>query len=605
MRPSSATILGIPTRRMLRLTAAAILTAAVTTYSIMWLIDRWGKPPFWRLCLAILIALESAYLAAVACVVVGIPLLTVLALRGRRRGVHRPLVGRLLLAISSLSVCGVLAESISSAWLARTAGTSAVPVGGQGPWIDRQAMWPPLTGEDVALPESFPDPPGDSDIDLVVVGESSAEGVPYSDWLSIGRLVAWKLWEAIPHRRLQLQVLARSGDTLELQHQRLRNLTRRPDLMIIYCGHNEFCSRLAGSRDLVHYLDEQAPGAWRLAREQLESISPFCGLVRRTADKCELGIAAPPARRKLIDTPAYKPVEYVLLLADFRRRLEAIVSYVRRVGAVVVLIIPAGNDTGFEPNRSFLPATLKRTHREAFERAVLAARRLEETDPAAAVGAYRALIDRQPGYAETHYRLGVLLDRAGDSEGAYRQFIAARDHDGYPVRCLTAFQDIYRDVAARHDVILVDTQAELHAVGRRGLLDDELFQDAMHPSLRGQIALAQAVLRGLRARRAFGWPERLPAPTIDPAECLIRFAVRREAWKTICLWGIHFGGYVQGLRYESALRFQKKKAYADAYERLQAGAAPDALGLPNVGAPEPVPAVIDSELSRMTRSTSP
>jgi hypothetical protein len=573
----------------------------------LWLVDQYRQPRFWQAGLAVMTVLESVYLAAVSCVVVGIPVLTLLVVRGRRRGARRPLAARALLACGSLAMCVLLAESIGALCLARSRRTSAVPVGGleQVPWIDPQKMWPPVTGEDVALPEQFPDPLGDTEIDLVMVGESSAEGVPYNEWLSIGRLVAWKLFEAIPHRSIRAQVVAKSGDSLELQHQKLKNLSRRPDLMVIYCGHNEFAARFRAARDLRYYLDDQAPGGWRLAREQVEAISPFCELVRRTAEKCELGIPPPGGRRQLIDTPAFTPVESALLLADFRRRLEAMVSYARRVGAVVVLIIPAANDAGFEPNRSVLPPTLRRPDREAFRRDVLAARQLEETDPAAAIAAYRALVDRQPGFAETHYRLAVLLDRSGDHEGAYRDFIAARDLDGYPVRCPTAFQDVYREVAARHDVILVDSQAELHAVGRHGLLDDDLFQDAMHPSLRGQIDLAQAVLRGLRAHRAFGWPEDVPAPSINPAECVIRFALGREAWKKLCLWGIHFGAYAIGLRYESALRMQKRKAYADAYLRLDSGEAAEALGLPNIGVPEPVPVVADVHLSRLNRSTSP
>ncbi len=608
MLPSSRKMFEIPTPRMVRLAAVATSAAIVITLIVLWLNDQFGKPPFWRVGLVLMTVLESAYLAAVLCMVVGIPVLTWFVVRGRRRGVRSPLVARALLAVASLAICAVLAESIGAAWLARVRRTSAVPIGGLGrvPWIDRQTLWPPITGADVELPDQFPDPVGDAEIDLVVVGESSAEGVPYNEWISIGKLVAWRLGEALPGRRVNLRVLANSGDSLELQHQRLTNLSRRPDLMVIYCGHNEFSSRLKAARDLAYYLDDQMPGGWTLAREQAEAISSICELVRRTADKCELGIPPPSGgRRDLIDSPVYKPVEYALLLADFRRRLEAIVSYARRVGAIVVLIIPAGNDAGFEPNRSFLPAIVERADREAFRRDVLAARRLEEGDPTSAIAAYRALVDRQPDFAEAHYRLGVLLDRAGDGKGAYRHFIAARDHDGYPVRCPTAFQDVYRDVASRHEVILVNGQAELHAVGRHGLLDDRLFQDAMHPSLRGQIALAQAVLRRLRAHRAFGWPETVPVTSIDPADCVDRFRMYREGWKRICLWGINFGNYAQGLRYEGALRLEKRKAYADAHDRLVAGEAPEALGIPNIGVPEPVPIVVDRDPPRMTRSTSP
>src|SRR5262249_42087230 len=181
----------------------------------------------------------------------------------------------------------------------------------------------------------------------------------------------------------------------------------------------------------------------------------------------------------------------------------------------------------------------------------------------------------------------------------------ARDRDGYPIRCTTPFQDVYREVGARHGVILIDGQAELHAIGRRGLLDDRLFQDAMHPSLRGQIALAQAVLRELRAQQAFGWPEDTPAPIIDPSRCAARFGLGPDAWKKICLWGIQFATYAQGLRHDPAPRLHRKTAHAAAYERLVAGEGVEALGLPNVGIPEPVPAVAEPNPTRLTRSPPP
>ena len=85
--------------------------------------------------------------------------------------------------------------------------------------------------------------------------------------------------------------------------------------------------------------------------------------------------------------------------------------------------------------------------------------------------------------------------------------------------CLTSFQDAYREVAARHACVLIDGQAYFHKVGRQYQLDDDLFQDIMHPSLRGFIALSQAVLQALAARHAFGWPQDVPAPVIDPAAC--------------------------------------------------------------------------------------
>ena len=73
------------------------------------------------------------------------------------------------------------------------------------------------------MPTDFPDPPGDPDIDLVVLGESSAEGVPYRKWFSLGQIVKWQLEHVIPDRTIRLRILASSGDTLERQHIALRD----------------------------------------------------------------------------------------------------------------------------------------------------------------------------------------------------------------------------------------------------------------------------------------------------------------------------------------------------------------------------------------------
>ena len=176
------------------------------------------------------------------------------------------------------------------------------------------------TVNDVPLPSTFPDPPSDRDIDLVVMGESSAAGVPFSSWLSLGSILTWKMSEAIPDRPIRPRVIARSGDTLEWQHRELTNLPRRPELLIIYCGHNEFTSRLAGSRDLAYYFDEWLPTGREMLVDQIERSSWVCGLIRETAEKCRIAIPPPPSdHRKLVDVPVYSSSEYSTLVTEFRR----------------------------------------------------------------------------------------------------------------------------------------------------------------------------------------------------------------------------------------------------------------------------------------------
>ncbi len=487
----------------------ALLTAAMAPVVAMILIGvtqlQHDTPDwvYWEAELIFLIALKIAYQVAAALSLVGTLVLGFLFVRQPGRGARRTRLARGLSLCVALLCSLLVSESVCAAWISRLHRSTAVPIGGlaAAEHAAPRLRFSPFIPQ-IDLRSNFPDPPGDREIDLVVVGGSSAQGVPYDRWVSIGKIVAWKLQAAIPNRPIRLHVVARAGDFLETQHKLLSTLQRRPDLMIIYSGHNEFYSRLWWARNIDHYVSDKRPTRWSAFIDRLEQFSPLCRLIRESAIKCRIAIPPPPdTGRGLVDVPATTAFEYLAILTDFRRRLEEIACYAERVGALPVLILPPANDAGFEPNRSFLPPTTPRDACDAFRRKFLAVRKTEVVDPAAAIKHYRELIAAQPCFAETHYRLGKLLEHAGLWDEAYREYAAARDLDGLPMRRLSPFQQVYRDVAARHGWILIDGQSYFHAIGRHGLLDDELFQDAMHPSLRGQIALAQAVLVALLRQR--------------------------------------------------------------------------------------------------------
>ena len=421
---------------------------------------------------------------------------------------------------------------------------------------------------DPELPERFAESTDDGSVRLAVLGESSAFGMPFHEWLSVGKIVAWQLGEAMPERKFRLELLAEPGDTLAGQYAKLARLSFRPDAIIVYCGHNELVSEIPWTRRVGHYVDERPSILWG-AELLAARVSPVCSLIRKTADKFRTG-ATPPfdLRPPLVDVPAYTPAELAARLADFRRRLEAIASYSERIGATLILVVPPSNDAQFEPNRSFLPAETALALREAFAQNFLAARSMENASPESAIKLYRTLLASQPGFAETHYRLGCLLESAGAWDEAYEHFARARDLDGLPIRALTSFQDAYRDVAEQHHSVIVDGQALFHALGPHGLLDDHLFVDAMHPSLWGHIALAQGILDKLHARRAFGWPSGAIAPKIDIAACAEHFGFQTKDWKKIAERGCMFEHRTASLRYDRSQRKAKTRAFDEAAKRI-------------------------------------
>ena len=107
------------------------------------------------------------------------------------------------------------------------------------------------------LPTQFPKQPPDR-FRIVVLGGSSALGEPYRPWLSVGPDRGLAAGAGGADRRFECEILAWLGDPLEMQHRKLAALKRRPGMVIIYSGHNEFAARYEEERD--GWLDEE-PGS--------------------------------------------------------------------------------------------------------------------------------------------------------------------------------------------------------------------------------------------------------------------------------------------------------------------------------------------------------
>ncbi|MGA7496465.1 MAG: hypothetical protein WBX00_07020 [Isosphaeraceae bacterium] len=511
--------------------------------------DAWlplfPREPGRRLTELFLRSLLIAYMSVVVLIPLVLAVSVWLLIRARQRDRRRPMGARLALLCGSAGLAVLGLELSASAWLA---------------WVHRLPH----------LPTEFPRSAAVGDeVSLVVIGGSSAMGYPYDPTISIGQIVAWKLEQARPGRRVDLDIRANLGRNLEDMHKELATLRRRPDALIVFSGHNEFLSRFETMRDAGYA--EAPAGAFLHGLYQLSLHSPFCLWVYETVRKHRLGGPSPALNHHLlIDVPAFTPSELLQILTDFRRRLEAIVGYCEQIGAVPILVIPACNESGFEPNRTVLSARASQAERAELTEQFQQARALESDDPAQSQTGYRSLLDRQPDFAEAHFRLGRLLERAGAFDEAREHYIRARDLDGFPVRCRSDLAQIYRDVAARHNSILVDGSEVLRARSRHGILDDELCHDAHHPSLASHLNLAQAVLDQLHKRRALGLGgEGAPAPIIDPAECASHFQIDFQVWAGVCVKSGMYFEHSVAARYESTEREAKHLRFAQAAVQIR------------------------------------
>lgn len=583
--------------------AAALLVLAVMILP-PWLdalVPRW----FWGVAtVAFLIGLQWLHAIVVLCCAVAVPVVFALLLRARRKHARRPALSKLL----------ALAVSISLALVALEAGA---------------AVWNVWSKRAIVLPEQFAekakakakgsggdqDPPvlrtelarGDAnELNWLVIGESSARGEPYHPWLSMGQIAGWQLERVLPGRKVHVEVAAKGGAMLSQALEQLAKQERRPDVIMLYCGHNEFQERYFWAREVPYYTDDfpakPSVPPWNRALRA----SWLASLIQETIDKHR--VTVPPPRlvtRGLVDRPACTRAERARILKEFEKQLETLLAYTKRIGALPILVIPAGNDAGYEPTRSVLAESTPPDKRTAFAERFQKARRLEKDDPEQSLAAYRTLLGQQPGFAETHFRLARLLEAQSRFAEARQHYDRARDLDAMPLRCPTDLQDVYRHVAARHgEAVLVDGPAVLHALSPNGLLDDHWFHDAQHPTLIAYTALTQNLLGQLQARHALGWPEGAAVPVIDPAECVRHFKLDQSRWAKVCFRAYFFYEQTAFIRHDPAERLAKSKEYELASERMKEGQAPEDAGIAGLGLQEPDLAALRAQSKKWSRAES-
>lgn len=539
-----------------------------------WLALLWALIPRWfqrGIVVAFLNGLLAAYVLAL---VSAVGLLVAGVILARRPGplLRRPRLARLLLLASSV-LLGVLGlEAATAAWMG---------------WLHRAPAPPPRAADPADnLPTRFEaaGSPG-GPLRLLVIGESSGRGEPYHPWLSVGQIVGWQLERTVLRRPVQVDVWATGGATLESMHQKLADLTYRPDALIVFSGHNEFQARYAWSRNPPYYPDQQ-PG--KVEASLLELVlrrSPVCRLVLETLDRQRVD-AIPPERvtRELVDRPTCSPRERADILADFRRRVEAIAAYGESLGTLPVFIVPASNDGDYEPSRSVLPESATPDVRRAFAEDFQRVRDFEKAEPSRAIAEYRRLLGTVPDFAETHFRLARLLEQSGSFEEARDHYVLAREADAMPLRCPEDFRRVYREAAARHPgLVLVDSARVFESISPHGILDDHVFHDAQHPNLVGYIALAQDLLRQLHDRRALGWPDGVPVPTIEPDDCARQFGLDREKWAKVCGRSAFFYHRTAYIRYDPAERLEKERLYIQACDLIAEGKRPEEVGVVGLG----------------------
>lgn len=420
---------------------------------------------------------------------------------------------------------------------------------------------------DLELPDQLADPP-DGEIHIAAIGGSSTLGHPYQPKFGFPQIVAWRLQQQYPDRKVVLHNLASSGANLRQAASKLQRLPVRPHLLLVYTGHNEFYHDAAEFQDARKFIESGSrprftdrwmnwSAMYRMSRQWLAQ-----NLAMRKVRR---------GRRSLVEQPVVSRPVYRRRLDRFRAQCRQLNDFCKRSGIVPIWFVPAASESGFEPNSSGFRDESKTADAREIERLYENARKQTCT---AAIKFYRKALQRYPRFAEFHYRLAQCLQQTGDIEGARKHYQLALDEDLFPIRANRDYRRVIRDTARTTDTPLVETGASLRSRTSNGILGTTLFLDNVHMTLAGYYFTAVAGCETIDASevfvRRFGRPQRVPMLTL--AECIAKAGLSREDLSEAYRRTSFSLGEMQRWRIDGTERGRQADRFKRLAEQLKSGA---------------------------------
>jgi hypothetical protein len=418
----------------------------------------------------------------------------------------------------------------------------------------------------LSFPASLPDPPPD-ELHVAFVGESTMAGFPYLKF-GIPKVVGWQLEQMYPSRKVVLDDLSAVGLNLQTACARLGRLKVRPQLLLLYGGHNEFFYD-------VEELATDLETPW----ERFDGLFAWSPLFRVLDRRIRRDVGSSRELegvldRALVDRPVASSEACAKRLVRFEKQLESLAQWSDRLQIANLWFVPAGTEADYAPNRSYLDPPPNQSARDDIESRSRAARALQHVGRwKEAAQKYEDALARSPGFSEFHFQLAESLAHDNRLQESISHYAQALELDGHPVRMLQPWRQAVREVAGRHTIPLIDADAVLRRLTPHGLLDRSVFLDYVHPNLRSYYALGMAAVAQIREKSPFppheGEP-RKPAHT-DFAAALawahftasdLALAYRRTA---------EADRWMTRLRFESAGLKRDAQQYEDWRHKLEKG----------------------------------
>lgn len=329
-----------------------------------------------------------------------------------------------------------------------------------------------------AIPTSIGDPfdkeKKPNSIRIFVLGESSAAGFPFEPNGSFSRYLRDGLRLLYPSKNIEVVNAGISAISSFVIKDLLPGiLAQKPDLILIYTGHNEYYGALgvsstesAGSSSLLINLSMKL-SKFKLYKLVANLINSVSSTVATKGEEQDGTLMSKMAKDKLIP---YQSDTYKAGIDQFKSNLEYILTECRDKNVPVILSTIVSNLRDMAP--------------------------------------FESVKDKNGMAANDYFQKANDFLKMGDTLKAKENFVKAKDADALKFRAPSEINNVIKSLALTYKCKLIDSEEKFNKISPLGIVGSNLLVDHLHPTLNGYQILGKYFIEEILNTAAFSEPEK-------------------------------------------------------------------------------------------------
>jgi len=391
----------------------------------------------------------------------------------------------------------------------------------------------------VGARESFLKEKPDNGFRVFVLGASTTVGFPYYHNGSLSRMLKYHLQINNPDKHVEVINLSLTAVNTYTILDFVKKLPKyKPDLVILYTGHNEFygalgvgsTSSLANNPAIVRtYIELQKFRTFQLVINlvnQFRNVDPELVDLSKTLMRRMTGGKNIPFQSKL----------YKQGIRQYRQNIDKIFK------ALDENNIPAIIGTLVSNLKDQQPLATQCSYKKSTK---ITVKNQNSFDSLAALKKHiqnlKAAIKKDSLCGELYYWLGKHQYSLGMYEKAKENFRMAKELDQLRFRAPSVFNEILRQKAEKYNIALADINKIFEEESEKGIIGEELMLEHVHPRLTGQYLMARTYYNQIKntsaiqkdtsvVSEAFIAYHKLPLTNVDSLYGLYNTWILKEQW---------------------------------------------------------------------------